>query len=714
MDRSGWVEGPGRRLIAALWGGWAIVAAAVVLLAGTAYLYAKTQPPVYRASGRVFLRTDVLVGTSGQDPGRLVATQADLASSTPVLRQVSKRSGVPLGEVQQRLTISTAQQSNYLVMTGTGATPEAVVELVAAAELAYQEVTSGEQEKNREATLDRLVEDRTSLEQQYADARAELAKAPTDPRLRARADILGQQLRTLSSQQSNIPTTQAPSIIQLVEAPQPPAAPVAPKPLWNGIVGGILGAVLGLGFVWWRSDKFAVAHQPAIAAEHLGIPMLGQIGPRHGRQALRLESAGSDPEIAQLALAVELAGRRQLGHHPGLLGLTYPDQPGSIPAGTVALASALASAGRQVVLADGIQQQPLIGTLVADGLLSPQQQDALRPQPLATGTESSLSVLPLGLDGRPGQMASAYAALTKAHSGGNLVVLVTATPNSPQAALLVGACEAYVLFVRPRTRLATLDSAKARLDYLDHPILGLVFERTRFMPFAWRRKRPAEHRRRSPAPAAFGLRERTLGLLGYAGPTPSEAVVADGGSNGRPRVRSQKAENGSVERASRDMVGATPQSWREYIEPRFDFRIAVPPEWKPVESREGAMVLYDPETDTLVSVEGADRRELSSEDSLWGYNENQYQGYERIKLESTVFKGLPALDWQFAHSEDGTRLRVTDLRLFVGDFFAYRISFQFPDALWQELRATLFGIRDSFSIRHHEVRIGGSPGRSGQ
>jgi hypothetical protein len=172
----------------------------------------------------------------------------------------------------------------------------------------------------------------------------------------------------------------------------------------------------------------------------------------------------------------------------------------------------------------------------------------------------------------------------------------------------------------------------------------------------------------------------------------------DGGTNGgRSRAWAPDLGTSRVEQDPKGIVGATPRGWRKYIEPRFDFGVALPPDWKPVEGREGAMVFYDPQSDTLVSVEGANSRELPSGHRLWNFDEDQYQEYERVKLESRVFKGLPALDWEFAHSEDGTRLHVNDLRLFIGDL-VYRMSFQSREAVWSELRSTLFGIRDSFSI----------------
>src|SRR4030095_1025658 len=118
MDRTGWGEGSGRKVLAGLWGGWPVVAVAILLLAGGAYFYAKRLPPVYKASGRVFMDIAAL-GQPGQDTERLVSTQADLAFSTPGPTRINKRLHVSTEVVEGRLTVTPAAEGNYFTITGT-------------------------------------------------------------------------------------------------------------------------------------------------------------------------------------------------------------------------------------------------------------------------------------------------------------------------------------------------------------------------------------------------------------------------------------------------------------------------------------------------------------------------------------------------------------------------------------------------------------------
>lgn len=203
-DRPNRVEQHGRGLVAVPWRGWLVVTAVALVAAVGAYTYAKAQPPVYKASGRMFLNADV---GNGQDPMRLVNTQAQLAISTPVLVQMSEQLSLPVEVVQKRLTVIPSEKGDYFTIAGTGATPAAAVGLVTAAQRAYQQVVK-------------------ALRQRLSGSRA---------------------------------TSPAGSPVQLVEAPQFPTAPAAPKPLWIGVVGGLLGAILGVALVWWRSERIAVA-----------------------------------------------------------------------------------------------------------------------------------------------------------------------------------------------------------------------------------------------------------------------------------------------------------------------------------------------------------------------------------------------------------------------------------------------------------------------
>src|SRR5512132_4380786 len=136
LDRPNWLDESGRKLFVALRRRWPVVAAVALVLAVGAYAYSKTLPPVYKASGRIFLNT-AAGGGAAPDAMRQVNTQAQLAGSTPVLVQISKELHLPPEVIPQRLIVTPDQKGNYFTLDGTGPTPAAAVQLVTAAQQAY-------------------------------------------------------------------------------------------------------------------------------------------------------------------------------------------------------------------------------------------------------------------------------------------------------------------------------------------------------------------------------------------------------------------------------------------------------------------------------------------------------------------------------------------------------------------------------------------------
>jgi hypothetical protein len=309
LDRPNRVEQSGRRLVAVLWRGWLVVACIALVVAVGAYTYAKWQPVVYKASGRMFLNGNV---ADGQDPVRLVDTQAQLAVSTPVLVEISKRLSLPVEVVQQHLTVIPDEKGDFFTIDGTGATSAEAARLVMAAQLAYQQVVSGQGERNRKAVLNNFVEERADLERSYAEAHARAAEAPTDARLQARVDILAEQLKALRQRIGDSVATQpAVSPVQLAETPQVPTAPAAPKPLWFAVAGGLLGAILGVALVWWRSERVTVAmakepsERPTQVAAEAQSGLAAGSDEASGRPNL---SRSSRPERQRAALAAQRGG----------------------------------------------------------------------------------------------------------------------------------------------------------------------------------------------------------------------------------------------------------------------------------------------------------------------------------------------------------------------------------------------------------------------
>jgi hypothetical protein len=144
------------------------------------------------------------------------------------------------------------------------------------------------------------------------------------------------------------------------------------------------------------------------------------------------------------------------------------------------------------------------------------------------------------------------------------------------------------------------------------------------------------------------------------------------------------------------LQGVTPAGWQKYLDIQYGYEIAVPSTWEPVQDRVGRAAFRDPQTGAFARVERTEHplQPLEREPKR---AERTYadQGYRRIRLESTTFRGVPAADWEFVFSSSQVKWHAADLHLLLGGV-GYAISFQVPEDLWPGSRATMASIRASF------------------
>jgi serine/threonine protein kinase len=143
--------------------------------------------------------------------------------------------------------------------------------------------------------------------------------------------------------------------------------------------------------------------------------------------------------------------------------------------------------------------------------------------------------------------------------------------------------------------------------------------------------------------------------------------------------------------------GVTPSNWQPFIDPQFGWRIAVPSTWEPVQDRGGRVSFRDPASGAFVRVERAEGplKPLVREAERAERTFKSQDGYERLKLESSVYKGVEAVEWEFRYRDGGGEMHAADLHLLVDDV-DYVISYQAPEATWGSARPILERIRNSF------------------
>ncbi len=185
-------------------------------------------------------------------------------------------------------------------------------------------------------------------------------------------------------------------------------------------------------------------------------------------------------------------------------------------------------------------------------------------------------------------------------------------------------------------------------------------------------------------------------------------VLVSGGS--RPETDRSGSPDGRQAVAGADgiqrVTGTRPDGWQEYLDPEHGHVIAVPSTWEPVQDRAQRVVFQDPATGAFVRVDREPRPGGPLEQEPLRL-EDRYQGrnYQRLRLESTSFKGLPAAVWEFTYQDGSTTMHVEELRFIVNDA-AYVISFQVPETSWTATERQREQIHGSFGVDIDRVTPG--------
>jgi receptor protein-tyrosine kinase len=476
----GAASGVTRRVATGLRSGWPLVLIFGLLFAALAYLASTRTPDRYTASARVFLDS-AQISANGADPVRALVTQSQLAVSTAAVTQVSKQLHLPPAEIVQSVVTDAAPNGNYFTVTGVSGTAAGAVALVSAIEQAYEDLV-GQQGRNDSGSglVDQLVQQRVAVQSAYAEAQKQLAASPNDPQLQARVAVLAGQVKSLAAQEDTAfgNSHQSGSVVRLVEQPQLPDHPSAPRPKRNALLGAAVGMLLAGTILWWRSDRLATvgtadvsaATQLQRLAELPGKTRIPGLQPR--RRAARTGA------FAEVALAVDLA----LPADGQVLLLTSSRPADLAPEVAAGIAKAFAQ-DRKVVLVDGHPRSPALTKVLASlGVWS-----GVSPIDLVSGIVAlpAEELSPDGLfvpaqDIRGRDRRQAYSTLVAAlRELADLAIVVVPPPDaSLAAALLASSADAAVLVVCKGTPLSTVIATHDRLEALECPTLGYVLDRT--------------------------------------------------------------------------------------------------------------------------------------------------------------------------------------------------------------------------------------------
>lgn len=423
------------------------IALATFVMTAGALAYSLAQTPTYQASAQLSFpdrleNIDFLagVGSSRVEPPQVrAAANAELINRPEVTRRVVREldTDVPPGALRSAVSTTIGVQTQLVSVIARWPDPEFAADLANAYARAAQRV--------------RTQEEREALNRTERTIRDELRNArDADPPAPFRVSLLeGQltQVRTLAG---------ATEPAQLVSHAQVPAAPVSPNTTRNGILGGALGLLLGLGLAFGREALDRRLYSAHDVHRELGMPVLGRVSKsalgypglvRNG--GLRMTEADFE---AFRVLRMNLAALPTEGRLRSILVTSALPEEGKTTV-SLSLASAAAASGQRVLLAEcdlrrpsfakrlGLEQRPGL----ADYL-----QGTAEPQEVLQVAEL---VEPLRING--GRKPAGDGA-----SAGTLVCITAGSESSQPAELLLGS--RFDSFLEKVTRaydLVILDSS---------------------------------------------------------------------------------------------------------------------------------------------------------------------------------------------------------------------------------------------------------------
>jgi polysaccharide biosynthesis transport protein len=243
-----------------------VVVLAMVLLAAAAGFLSMRQEPLYKATADVFIDTKNVgssiadVNQSGVQSERVLETQALVARVPAVVRSALAKFPRRRDQVQflARSSVETNRNADVLNFSVTDPDRRAAPALTNAYANAYTEYLRAlGKEALRRARLE--IEDQlTSLRERNRTSSSNYTN------LTQRNQLLREREGLLDS-------------IALPGRPARGAVQVQPHPVRNGILGGILGLLVGVGIVFVRDALNPRVRSPADIEESLGLPLLGRL-----------------------------------------------------------------------------------------------------------------------------------------------------------------------------------------------------------------------------------------------------------------------------------------------------------------------------------------------------------------------------------------------------------------------------------------------------
>ncbi|MBA2506074.1 MAG: polysaccharide biosynthesis tyrosine autokinase [Thermoleophilaceae bacterium] len=329
--------------------GWLIVPATVFVVVGVATALSVSQQALYQASTPVFLDTQGIGNTTAsvqqsyREPGRVLATQADVAQIAPVRAEAIKAAGT--GEGTAGLEAAAGTDADVLTFSGTADTPALAEKLSNSYAQAYRRY--------------RAAQDTNALVRARKQAEAQLAEFRNDSKIR-RTALFASLTETVQSLRTREFAQAGNTALGSTTA----ASQTQPKLVRNIVLGAILGIAFGLMLAVLKDALNTRVRTAADVEDSLGLPLIGRLPapPKGLRDRMNLgmlaaPDASATEAYRILATNLEFANLDK-GAHSILITSAIRAEGKSTTLANLAVV--FARAGRRVVIVDLDLRRPAL------------------------------------------------------------------------------------------------------------------------------------------------------------------------------------------------------------------------------------------------------------------------------------------------------------------------------------------------------------------
>ncbi len=490
-------------LFESLWRHKWLILAAAVLAAIVGYGLSAIQPPVFTAAGSVLLTdprgTAVYVDpfTAYIDQGRYVANEAEVFESRTVAVRASEMLGgdPDADEIQAVVSTDGEFEADLLTIHATQPTAQGAIDVVDAVVAAYEEIVTEQTQEASKNAVASLQNSKLELQVRIAETDQALGEHPDHAPLEAQRNAQLEQLYSLDTQIEQIAVNTAlyGSGVRLYDSPNG-AAQIAPRPLRNAAIAGVLGLIAAGAWAWWRDERDDRIESRNTPASVLDAPLLGSIPDFSSVDASAPVPTITNPQstaaeayhfvVSSLELALEHIDGKTI-----IVTSTGPEDGKTLTALNVAIAAT--GNDRRPLLIDADERTRGLSTLVklgdAPGLTDITDNDGDPSdliRPLKGSTKADLQFVPAGsttaIDPARYFRSPAFRRALQNLISDQDLVLIDAPPILAVAETtdLTHQADGVLLVVRPGTSAQKLAEARDRIEMTGTPIIGYVYNRT--------------------------------------------------------------------------------------------------------------------------------------------------------------------------------------------------------------------------------------------